>query len=553
MRTLDRKLLRDLAEMKGQTVAIGAVIAAGVAMFVMFLTALDSLSGTQAAYYDRNRFADVFANLKRAPRSLIARLEEIPGVSRVETRVVEQVTLDLPDLAEPAVARLISLPERREPTLNAPHLRGGRMVAPGTRRGEVVASEAFANAHRLQPGDTVSAVINNSRESLRLVGTALSPEYVAVVPPGELIPSDERFGVFWMGYDELAAAFDLDGAFNDVALDLAPGASEPEVIRRLDRLLAPYGGLGAYGRDDQLSHQFVSEELKQLRSTGTVAPMIFLAVAAFLLNVVLNRVINTQREQIGALKAFGYGRLELATHYLKLALLISGAGAVVGSAVGAWLAKGLTALYAQFYHFPSFEIRLDVRTIALAFAVSIGAAVFGVAGAVRRVAQLPPAAAMRPEPPASFRPTIVERAGLQRFFAQTTRMILRQLERRPFKSLLSSLGIALAVAILVVGNFSQDAVGYLMDFQFNIAERQDLTVTFVETRSSDALREIARLRGVRRAEPFRSVPARLRFDHRSRRVGIMGVGSGADLKRLIGQVSALVEHFFDIGVAKFQR
>lgn len=167
--------------------------------------------------------------------------------------------------------------------------------------------------------------------------------------------------------------------------------------------------------------------------------------------------------------------------------------------------------------------------------MSVGAAVVGVAGAVRRVVQLPPAAAMRPEPPASYRPTFIERAGLQRFFAQTTRMILRHLERRPFKSLLSSLGIAMAVAILVVGTFSEDAVEYLMDFQFNIAERQDITVTFVETNSSDALREIAHLRGVRRAEPFRSVPARLRFEHRSRRVGIMGVESGADLKRLIDE------------------
>jgi putative ABC transport system permease protein len=533
MSTLDTKLLRDLAEMKGQAVAIGAVIAAGVAMFVMFLTSLDSLSSTQASYYARNRFADVFASLKRAPLSLAARIEEIPGVSRIETRVVEQVTLDLPDLAEPAVARLVSLPERREPALNAPHLRSGRSVAPGERRCEIVASEAFVIAHQLKPGDTIAAVINDSRETLRIVGTALSPEYIAVVPPGELIPGDERFGIFWMGYDELAAAFDMEGAFNDVALDLAPDASEPEVIRRLDLLLAPYGGLGAYGRKDQLSNQFVTAELNQLRSMGTAAPIIFLGVAAFLLNVVLNRIISTQREQIGALKAFGYGRRELATHYIKLALIISGVGALVGSAAGAWLGRGLTALYAKFYHFPSFEIQIDLRTVVLAFAISSGAAVVGVMGAVTRVARLAPASAMRPEPPARYHATMLERLGMQRLLTQTTKMIMRHLERRPFKSALSSFGIALAVAILVVGTFTEDAVGYLMHFQFDIAERQDITVTFAEAHASDALREIARLPGVRRVEPFRSVAARLRFEHRSRRVGIMGVTSGADLKRLI--------------------
>jgi putative ABC transport system permease protein len=336
-----------------------------------------------------------------------------------------------------------------------------------------------------------------------------------------------------MGDTELASAFDMRGAFNDVALTLEPGASEPEILRRLDRLTEPYGGLGAFGRADQPSHKFVSNEINELRGMALVVPTIFLSVAAFLLNVVLSRLIGTQREQIAALKAFGYTRWEVALHYLKLVLLIVSAGVILGVAVGARLGLGLAELYTRFFRFPVFAFHLDAGVVLLAFLVSTAAAVAGTLGALGRAARLPPAEAMRPEPPAAYRPTLLERIGLQRLVPPVARMILRQLERRPLRSLLSCLGIALAVAVLVLGYFSLDALDYVMGSQFELAEREDLTVSLVEPRSSRALSDLEALPGVRRCEPFRAVPARLRFGHRSRRLGLMGVQADGELYRLL--------------------
>ena len=162
-----------------------------------------------------------------------------------------------------------------------------------------------------------------------------------------------------MDNEALAAVYDLDGAFNDVALTLMRGASEQDVIDRLDIILERYGGVGAYGRENQTSHQFISEEIKQLRGTGMVAPIIFLGVAAFLLNVTISRLVQTQREQIAALKAFGYSRLEIGWHYLKLVLAISFTGLGIGVLLGAWLGWGLTRMYTLFYHFPLFLFRMD--------------------------------------------------------------------------------------------------------------------------------------------------------------------------------------------------
>lgn len=522
MRALDKKLLRDLWQLKSQALAIALVMACGIATFVMSLSTLHSLAGTLDAYYEKYRFAQVFTHLKRAPNALAARLQEIPGVAQAQTRVVTQVTLDLAGLPEPASGRLISLPAGKQPGLNRLHLVEGRFPERG-RRGEVLASSQFARAHGLRPGDRLLAVLNGRRQALHIVGVALSPEHVYLIRPGEIIPDNRRFGVFWMDYDQLAAAFDLDGAFNDVTLTLAPDASEAEVLQRLDQLTATYGGQGAHGRDEQLSHKLVSNEITQLRGMALVPPTIFLTVAAFLLNVVLNRLISTQREQIATLKAFGYTRAEVGWHYLQFALAIALVGLILGLAAGAWFGRGMTSMYAQFFSFPTFDYLLDPTVILIALTVSAGTALVAVMGAVRRASSLPPAEAMRPEPPASFRPTIVERLGLQHLLSQGARMILRQLERHPFKALFSCLGIALAVAVMILGSFSEDIVDALIDFQFYQTQRQDMTVTFVEPASGRALAEIRSLPGVRYAEPVRTVPVRMRFEHRSRLLAITGL------------------------------
>jgi len=532
MRQLDRKLIRDLWQMKGQSIAITLVMASGVATFVMSLSTLESLELSQVTYYERYGFAHVFAQLKRAPKTLGSRIEEIPGVAAVESRIVVDVTADIRGLPEPAIARLISLPERGSSRLDRVYLRYGRTIAPHS-SGEVIANEAFTRTHKLEIGDSITVIINGRRQKLTIVGIGLSPEYIIQVRGTDALPDQKQFGVFWMREKELAAAFDMDGAFNDVTVQLMRGASEKEVIRRLDSLIERYGGTGAFGRGDQLSNFFITQEIKQLRSMGLIAPSIFLAVAAFLLHVVLTRLIGTQREQIAALKAFGYSNVEVGWHYLKFVLAIALSAFALGLALGAWLGRGLTILYTEFYHFPVLYYHLRSDVIAWSSAISVGAGVLGTIGSVRAAVRLPPAEAMRPEPPAAYRPTIVERLGLRRFLSQGARMVLRQLERRPMKSLFSSFGIALAVAVLVLGNFMEDSLDYLLDFQFYLAQRQDMSIAFVDPRSPGILQEIEHLPGVLKTQPFRSLPVRMRHDHYSRRVSIMGFMPHGELFRLM--------------------
>lgn len=532
MTALFRKLLRDLWQMKGQAVAIALVVTAGVAVYIASLAALDSLELSRAAYYERYRFADVFARMRRAPLSLVDRVATIPGVMQAEGRVVTDVTLDMPGMSDPASGRIISIPELHNPKLNDIFLREGRYIE-GGRDDEVLVSEAFMNAHKLKTGDSISAVINGKRRSLSIVGIALSPEYVYQIGGGSIIPDDKRFAIIWMGREALAAALDMRGALNDLSIALTRGASEAAVIDEVDKIIAPYGGLGTHGRKLQQSDQFLQSELDQLATTAFIIPSIFLGVAAFLLNVVLARLVGTQRTQIATLKAFGYSNFQIGAHYLQLAMIIVLAGSIAGVVAGLWLGRGMTRLYAEYYRFPVLTLRITPSTAVASVLVSVAAAVVGVVASVRSAAKLPPAEAMRAEPPAKFQPTWIERAGIHRLLSQAGRMILRNVARRPGRAIFSIIGIAFAVAILVVGRFTEDATMYMADLQFRTVQTEDAMVLFTNPTRRDAKTSLEKLPGVLRAEPFRVAPVTLRSGHLSKRTTITGLLKDSEMRRLV--------------------
>jgi putative ABC transport system permease protein len=544
MATLNRKLIRDVIHLRGQVVAITLVVACGVASFVAMRSTYNSLLTSQQSYYESYRFAHVFAQLKRAPDSLAARISEIPGVSAAEVRVVADVTLDIPGLDEPATGRIVSIPEQpgggRRPMLNDIYLKEGRYVEAGGRE-EILISAAFATANNLKAGSTLSAVINGKWQKLQIVGVALSPEYVYEIKSGDMFPDNRRFGVLWMSREALAPVFDMKGAFNDVALILAPGAVEAQVIQRLDELLARYGGLGAYNRNDQISNRFVSNEIAELQVTGTFVPAIFLAVTAFLIHLVLSRLVATQRQEIAVLKAFGYGNYAIGFHYLKLAFVVVLGGVAVGIGVGWYFGLKITALYMEFFRFPELRYQPDPVVIVGAVLTTLGSASIGALAAVRRAVKLPPAEAMRPEPPARFRPGFIERLGVHRPVPTSVRIILRNLERRPQKAMLSILGIALAVGLLVVGFFLYfDTIKRIVEVQFYQVQREDVSVVFHEPRPSSVKYDLAHLPGVLRVESYRAVRARLRFGHRTRRTAVLGLESVADLRRIVTKESRAV-------------
>jgi len=532
VRALDRKLLRDLRALWSQALTIALVVASGVGGFLTSLSAVDSLAAARERFYAEGRFADVFGSVKRAPDALAATLRDVPGVAEVRTTIEQVVRVEIPGVADPIIGQLIGLDPREAPSLNRVVVSRGRAPEPGRSDGmlEALVSEGFAQARGLAPGAELRALVNGRERTLRVVGTALSPEFIFAGLWG--MPDQRGFGIFWLDREALAAAYDMRGAFNRVAVRLAPGASERAVIDALGEPLARYGGREVHGRDDQVSHAMLDNEIKEQRVLGTVLPTIFLGVAAFLLNVVISRLVATQREQIAALKALGYPNGRIAAHYLQLVLLIVAAGLVIGVALGDWLGTQLTALYAEFFHFPRFDHRIDPALLLVGAGITAATAVLGTLSAIVATVRLAPAEAMRPPAPGRYRRTLLERLGWQGL-APALRMILRNIERRPLRSALSVGGVAAAVAIVVLGNFIRDAIDVVVDSQFTLSMRSDVALWLVEPDDDRVRRDIARLPSVTEVESTRFVPVTFVHGPRRERSMIRGYAGRAVLYRVI--------------------
>jgi putative ABC transport system permease protein len=535
VRSLTRKALRDLWHLRSQALAIALVIAGGIANLVMSQATLRSLEATRDRYYAEQNFADAWVAVKRAPESVAGRLAAIDGITRVETRVVAFGNLAVEDFDAPIRTQVLSLPAPSiEAPLNRIRLESGRLPTPGAGN-EVVASEAFADAHGLRPGASFRATIHGRARTLVMVGTARSPEFVYQIAPGSTFPDFKRYAVLWMDRQAIEASLDMEGAFNQAMFRFAPGANPTRALAAIDAVVDRHGGLDAFGRDNQLSNRFLDQEFQQLGTMAWLFPTIFLSVAAFLINVVITRLIGMQRDQIAILKAFGYGPGAIAAHYSFVVGLIAALGTGIGVAGGALLGQWLSGVYMQFYRFPYLEFALGGPVIATGFTVTLAAALSGAAFAVVRAARLPPAEAMRPPSPERYRPSLIERLPFFARIGQPTRIIARQIERRPWKALLSILGLALACAIVMIGRFQNDAIDWMVDVQFRLAQRNDLGVNFVEPVARAALGEMAGLPGVERVEPFRFVPVVLHNGTRSQRTVIEGLPPDGILKRPVNR------------------
>ncbi len=523
---LDRKLARDLLRMRWQVLAIALLVACGVAVAVMSLSAQQALTKAQQRFYDETRFADVFAVARRAPAAAARELSRIDGVTAVDARILEIGLMDVPGLARPASARVISLPEDEARALNRIQLTAGRMPDP-RRRDEAVALKTFMDAAGVRLGDRLTAVIGGRAFTFKVVGAALSPEYVYVPAPDSFMPDDAHQGVFWATRPAVEHAAGMHGAFNAAALKLAPGASLPTVLGDVDRILARYGGRTAYGREDQASHRFLTAELKELSTSATILPPVFLLIAAGLVHMVVTRLVETEREQIGLLKAFGYRDREAAAPYLRMAAVIGLLGALAGGVAGGGLAAAIVDQYREYFRFPVLEVSFHWPAFWGAAAVAAVAAMAGSLAAVRRVVALSPAVAMQPPRPAAYRLGLLDRLVRGPAVDQATRMIVRNLERFPGRSVLACLGLAASLALLIGAQFLFDSLDRVVDQAYYRTQRWSEAISFDEPRSVASLAQISRMPGVFGSEPVRTVSVRLKAAGREELTRLVGLEPGA--------------------------
>jgi putative ABC transport system permease protein len=531
---LDVKLFRDLRKLWVQALAISLVLACGVSTIIIAVGAYRSLAETQSAFYERYRFGSIFSTVTRAPKRVVRQLSEISGVTNIETRIVKPVQLQVIGMKEPASGIVVSLPDHRLPLVNRLHVRNGRLPAPSGSN-EVAVVETFARAHDFVIGDKLNVVLNGHARNLNIVGIVLSPEYIYNIGPGDMVPDERRFGVLFMSETLLSGIYDMEGAFNDVSFKTTRNAAQKKIIQDINGILKPYGGAAAYGRKDQISHAFLDAELDQLRGMARVIPPIFLFVAAFLVNMILNRLLALEREQIGLLKALGYSNFAISWHYAKLVIAIALVGLIIGSGFGWWAGRGLTRLYASFYSFPFLIFEGSIDLYVIAGGLSVGAALLGASRAIYSVVKLPPAVAMRPPAPTAYRAIGLKWLLRFKLLTRLNVMAVRHLLRWPVRSGLTILGVSMSVALLITSLFSYDSIDEMIDIIYFQTERQDATITFNHDQPKSAISLVKKIPGVIDGEVFRSEPVKLKNGLVEQQLIIVGTVEGANLSRILDQ------------------
>ena len=532
MSPLHLKLMRDLWRIRAQALAIMVVLAIGVALHIMMSGFVTSLTQTRDAYYERHQLADIFAPVIRAPNYVSDQLAKIDGIRTVETRISTFASINVTNLDFSVSAQVLSLPLDGRRHLNEVRLTSGRF--PTTDRpSEILLLNSFANAHRISPGDSIEVTLNAVRRHFDVVGTAQSPEFIYFSAPGEFIPDDARFGVIWMSRPALAGAMDLAGAFNEALVAILRGANERAILDQIDQALEPFGSTGAYGLDDFSSDRFLSEEISGLEVTAKTVPPVFMLVSAFLLYVVVSRMIKSEREEIGLIKAFGYSNSEVANHYLQLALFVAVGGAALGCMLGVVLGRMMVPVYTTYYKLPFLLFRLEFTSFASGIFLSLGVACLGGFVALRGVVGLTPAEAMRPPTPPDFSRSLSFQHGLLQRLDQPTRMVVRRLLRQPFRTIGAVSGIAAGMALSLSMLIIYEGFDQAIDQTFNVVDRSDATVSFVSNAPKKTIYELERMPGISVAEPVRFVPVVFRNGVRSYKGSITGLAPEPELNRAL--------------------
>lgn len=532
MLALDKKLFRDLFILRGQVLAIAMVVAGGTATLIMSLSTVNSLEQMKTAFYQSHRLADVYVQLVRAPNTALHSLSDITGVIRAESRIISEGQVHIPNYDKPVRSQILSVENGQ--ILNQLYLRSGQLPKGGGRN-EVVVSEPFAEAHHLSLGDVIEMTVRGRKVSLTISGIALSPEFIYPIQPGAFFPDYAHFGIFWMHRSAIESVSDMKGAFNSVIFEIESSASVKQIQYEIDLNLEQWGGVGAYSRANLVSNRFLSEEISQLSVMALIFPAVFMSVAAFLLNISMTRLLATQREQIALLKAFGYGSHSLYLHYVLMVLVIVLIGNILGIWLGYELGQGLTGLYLEYYRFPEMLFGIDIKHILIALSIGL---LFGTAGTIKAVVaalSISPADAMRPPLPLRFKKGFWEQLALIKNSRPVSRMIVRNLTRKTWKSFLSVLGIASACAIMMVGTFQKDAVDKMVDDQYIHARKYDLMISFMDEQGLKELSELKHISGIQRVEGILSEAIDIRSGLVEHRTTLQGIQVDSRMQFVLNQ------------------
>nr|WP_312289472.1 FtsX-like permease family protein [Clostridium chromiireducens] len=518
MKILFRNLLRDLKKSKGQFISILIIVILGVAFYTSLNSVFKNLSNSSTQYYEEYRLADIWVDLYKAPASAKDKIESLPYVKMSTERIINDASISLSE--ENATLRFITLPDAKREIVNDIVIKSGRYFSEEDNN-QCILDEDFLKANNLNLGEYIYPVINGNKVKLKIVGSAKSPEFVYTLKDSsEIMVDNKKFGIIYIKQSFGEAIFDSKGFINNISINLSNGTSIETAKDDIRKILKNYGVKSVMDRDEQISSKMISEEIKQLKSTGGSFPIVFFLVSSIIIYIMMGRMVENQRVQIGVLKALGFTNVQVLTYYMSFSMIIAVIGSLIGSVVGTYMGVGLTKMYNQYFSLPLSEIRIYGEFVIPAFVLTLAFSLFAGYNSCKVIFKIMPSEAMREKSPEVGKKILFEKIEfIWSNISNLGKIILRNLFRYKRRALLTSLGIIFSSALLLVALSMSDSMNFMIEEQYGNIQNYDIKVKFPKIMSVEELSSIKNIEHVTELEPVLETGVEISNGWRSKDVG----------------------------------
>lgn len=518
MSILFKNLLRDIKKSKGQFISILIIVILGVTFYTSLNSAFKNLSNSSIKYYEEYRLADLWIDLDKAPISIKEKVEKLSNVEMVTGRIVKDASINISD--ENATLRFITLPDIKSNIVNDLTIKSGRYFSESDSN-QCLLDEDFFKANNLKLGEYIYPVINGNQAKLKVLGVVKSPEFIYTLKDsGELIPDNKRFGIIYIKQSFGEAIFDLKGSVNNISIKVKSGSDVDEVKDDVKKLLKNYGVKSSIDRKQQTSTMMVDAEIKKLQSTGGSFPVIFFMVASVIIYIMMGRMVENQRIQIGVMKALGFTNVQVLIYYMSYSTIIAVSGSLIGSILGTYMGFSITKLLNQYFNLPLSNTQIYGEFVIPAFLLTLIFCLFAGYNSCKIIFKIMPSEAMREKSPISGKKIVVEKVDfIWRNINKLERIIMRNLFRYKRRVLLTSLGVIFSSAILLVAFSMNDSVNFMIKQQYGSIQNYDIKVKFSKLLSINDLSTIKDIQHVVEFEPILETGIELSNGWKSKEVG----------------------------------
>lgn len=525
-----RKAKRAILSNKKSYFACMFLIAVGTLMQTSLGIAVSGLEKSMLEFYRVNNLADTYAAVQSMPADYVDTLEKIPGISLAESRYISEMRAEVPSSKETITLKLIATKENAQ--LNSLNVTGNIPE----NRAEILVNPAFLQAHNLHSGDTISIFSQGREYTFTLTGTAISPEYVYITKDiTQMLPDEAGFGIGYITMDAMEALTGHKGVANSIVFKRELGVSFDEVNLLLEDTLSRFGLIELFDKEDLLSYFFLDLEISSIHTMSTSIPTVFLLLAVAVLYLMLKRVINQERTQIGTLKAFGYSNFQLVCHYLTYGAITGIGGGLLGCFLG-YLASGpYLEMFLQFFMLPPLESGFDGMIIFKAMILAICSGLLGAYAGIRKIIKLSPATAMRPESPKPIRFDIIKYIGFfKRLLNARGNMSVRSISRNPIRSFFIVISIMFSFGIItLVGSFN-GMIDKMIFSQLQDIQRYQVKLSSLQPLPyKHAIENAYQLEHITYAEGLLELPFEISNYHLTTNVMITGIPNNSQLYHIV--------------------